>query len=149
MTRIQINTAGKLPMEDLWKLTLKYCFDKKNTTSVEEEKMRESCYLWHNYIQRFKAERISKYGDEFDPRPVGTKGTYIDEIEFYLGIICFHIEAEDNEKPWLVQRKATYKEHGIDYKKAYKLSGSWTKLDFVNAMKALKKNMKERPEDYR
>lgn len=149
MTRIQINTSEKLPMEELWRLTLRYCFEKSNVTSSQEDQMRESCFLWHRYIEQWKDERTKKFGFEYDPRPVGTKGTYIDEIEFYLGIICYHIEATDNDKPWMVQRRLTYKEHGIDWRKAYKLAGSWTKEDFVRAMKDLKKNMKDNPQEYR
>lgn len=148
MTHISINTSNKLPMEELWRLTLRFCFDKNTVKWSEEKQMRESCFLWHKYIEEWKENRLRKYGVEFDPRPIGTKGTYIDEIEFYLGIICMHIEADDNERSWMMKRKVTYKEHGIDYKKAYKILGSWTKEDFVKAMKAQKKQMEENPEDY-
>lgn len=148
MVHISINTAGKLPLEDLWKVTLKFCFDRNNLGLSEERQMRESAFLWSKYIEDWKQNRIRQYGIEHDPRPVGTKGTYIDEIEFYLGIICMHIAAADKEIPWMKRRQALYKEHGISYKKTYRVPGSWTKQDFVAAMKAQKKAMLDSPEDY-
>ncbi len=147
---IHLDTTNKMPMEQLWRLALKYCFDRSNVSYMEEQKMRESCFLWHNYIEQFKETSKNRFKIDLaeDSRPIGTKGTYIDEIEFYLGIICYHVEGSDNQRPWILRRRITYIEHGIDYKKAYKLAGSWTKEDFVRAMKDLKKNMADRPEEY-
>lgn len=148
MTMIVRGTIDRVPIPKLFRMVLKFIYDKSNCTYQEEVAVKNSVLNWFKYIKQEKQKVIDKYGIEAQSfMPVGTKGTVLDEIEHQLQGIGWLLHAD--EKGMLEERKKRFKEHNINYLKFYRIPEAYNPKDFKKAQKALERCMKENPDDYR
>jgi hypothetical protein len=139
----------KLPLPVLFRMVLKYVYDQKAMTRDNISDMMNSMVNWQEWISHEKDKLVEKYGADYvykDPRPLGQKGTILDEMEFHIAGLAWLLQQNDEGK--LHDRKIMFANHGIDYRKYYHLPESYKKEDFVKAQAALKECMKKNPEDY-
>ena len=131
----------RMPLALLRGEVLRFIFDNKNMTLNEKSDMMNSIVNWSEWVKFEKDRLAKKYGNDYvykDIRPVGTKGTPLDEVEYRLSRLAWMLrEAEQGGKVW--KQKALFGEHGIDYKKAYGLTRA-TKAEHKRALRFLKKS---------
>lgn len=144
---IAVNTNELMPLPALLRLVLKFVYDKNNVSFGEEIKLKKNIHQYAQWVKQEKQKVLDKYGlDAQDFRPVGTKGTVVDDVEFQIQGLAWLLR--EDEQGRLDARKGIFKQNGIDYKKFYKLTEAYTKGDFIRAHKALEKAMMENPGDY-
>ncbi len=151
MSNIIVPFERKLvPIPDLIRLVLGFIYDKKNSKHSGKE-VERFIMEWFDWVKKEKDKCRDLYGKEYidsDIRPVGTKGTEVDEAEFWI-MWCSQRLVQDEEHIGEVARnKRNIIEHGLDYRKIYRLEGSVSAKDMAKAMYWLKKTMKEHPEEY-
>lgn len=145
---IFINTKEMIPLPQLFRLALKFIYDNKSIKYGDEARLKSSVVNWYDKIQEAKKRTADKYGiiPEMENIEIGKKGTPVDEAEYYLQIIGSLLKK--NEEGKFEPQKALFREHGIDYRKYYRLPEAYSIQDFVKAKRALERNMKDRPGDY-
>jgi hypothetical protein len=138
------------PIPDVIKITLWFIYDEKNCPYSKSD-VEGNINQWVDWVQHEKDRLRDLYGKDYidgDSRPMGTKGTTLDETEFWL-CWCAKRLVEDEEYTGEVARnKRDILMHGTDWRKLYRLPGSVTAKDMAKAMYHLKQAVKDHPEDY-
>ena len=139
----------RLPIPLLIRKVLEFIYDKKNCQHSREE-IQKFILEWFDWINRTKEKQRKLAGADYveDNRPVGTKGSVVDETEFWIQWCCLRLVWDENNQGEVARNKRDIILHGLDYKKLYRLHGSVTTKDVAKAMHYLKVAMKEHPEDY-
>jgi len=148
---IFIRTKERMPILALWRLVLKFIFDLRNCEYGTQNKIENNIENWYNWVQLQKNKIEGKYGfSSFSKAEVGKKGTEVDEVEYQIQYMSKYLVM--NEKGELDSKKETYKRHNIDYRKTREFGWAFMELrdpkDYYKAAEALKKCMRENPEDY-
>jgi hypothetical protein len=154
-------TKARLPLPQLAWMAFRYIFNKNGEMnswlSIPDNKMSKeeiadlmsSIVNWNDWIRVQKEKLAKKFGNEYvfnDIRPVGTKGTVLDEIEFRLSRLGWIMH--EGENGTIHKKYLDFMEHKIDYKKHYGLQQAFKPSDFIKAQEALKQAMRDNPEDY-
>lgn len=139
------------PLKELAKLVLKYIFQPKQCSPDTKSIIEQNIVELNSMVQHHKKHVAEKYGlDSTDYQPIGTKGTPIDEIEYFLQIICSWLVKD--EQGAFEATKKLYKDHKIDYRKTAQFGWLfpevYTRKDFAQAQEYLKEHMKAKPEYY-
>lgn len=147
---LQINSPDRMPLVDLWRLIFKFTFEKKACSYTAKQTIETNVIKWSNLINAQKKIIAERFGLEGNFVPVGKKGSVLDEIEFQVGNMCqWIVKEEKGEFQHLVD---TYGRNKIDYRLAQpmaKVFPECAKLrDFKGGLEALKRAMKDNPEDY-
>ena len=158
---LHVGKSGiRLPLGDVFRLVLRFiynmdgmnpCEPPDRPMSMQEiSDMQNSMVNWVKWIDRRKGKLADKYGAdwlrEHEKIEVGKKGTVLDEIENYVQRLAWMLR--ENDLGNFDYKKKTFKEHKLSYKKHYNLPGAFKPGDFVKAQEALKRAMKNHPEDY-
>ena len=147
MGLIRVHTNDLMPMGRLYRLVLKYIYDNKNVTFQEIADMKNAVCKWYQYIGEQKTKLLDKYGIQAgDYLPIGQKGTTLDEQEYMMQSIGWLLR--EDETGGLDARKKMFADHGINYLKFYKIPEAYRPEDFARAREAVKKAMRDHPEDY-
>ena len=138
------------PIPHLIELTLKVVYDrmasKQDFEDVEDFVMR-----YHEAIERAKDVLRGKYGASYidnDPRPIGTKGTELDETQFWVAWCAQRLVQGEQNIGEVARNRLNIARHKLDYRKIYKLDGAVTDKDRAKALYHLKEAMRKNPEDY-
>jgi hypothetical protein len=126
---IQIKSKEVLLLSQVFRLALKYIFDKWHFTAQEGRQLEDSILNWANAIQFKKDMGSSMYENE----------------EYQLGIIAKLLK--QNEEGKLERRKALFKEHKISYKKYYRLREAYRPEDFLEARREYETLCRLKPEE--
>ena len=149
---IRLPGEAKLPpIPYLIELTLKVIYDRKNCTDRDISDVPRFIERYHEAIQKAKAILMDKYGADYifnDPRPLGTKGTELDETEFWIAWCAKRLVENEENIGEVARNKHLIMLHNVDYRKIYRLPGAVTAKDIARAMEYLKEAMKENPQDY-
>jgi hypothetical protein len=153
MSNIITHDTKQLPsIPDLIILTLKGIYE---PMQWEAKKDAEKYILrYYDAINQAKEVVRKKYGKRYydqmmqDPRPLGTKGTPLDQTEFWI-VWCSERLVWDEQNIGEVARvKRLMVVHQVDYKKFYRLPGAISAEDRAKAMMYLMKAQREHPEEY-
>ena len=139
------------PIPDLIKLTLKVIYDKKRCTDQDKRDVNVFIERYYECIVRAKDTLRKKYGAPYvdsDTRPVGMKGTVIDETEFWIMWCSQRLVQDEQNTGEVARNKLNILRHNLDYRKIYQLPGSVTAKDMARAMYYLKKAQEEHPGEY-
>ena len=139
-----------VPIPNLIRIVLAFIYEKANTKYSAKE-IEGMIVAWVDWVSRQKAKQY-KHGDKTiytDLRPVGTKGTEWDEVEFWIQWMAQRLVQDEQNSGEVVRNKRDILEHGVMYQKIYRFPEVYTHKDFAEAMKALKKCIDQNPEDYR
>lgn len=144
-------SKDRMPLHDLARLILKFIFDRKSCSLGTQSTIETNILNWYKIVQIQKRITAEKYGlTSTDFQPVGTKGSLIDEIEFFLQTISFWLVQD--EKGGYDKLKGLWKQHKIDYRKTQRFGWlypeQYTKEGFDKAREHLRKAMEQNPDDY-
>ena len=131
MTLIITKLKDVLDMPSLYRAVLKFIFDEKNMSSSEIVMMKHSVIDWASHL------RIKKECNEMSA--VDKQNQY--SLESMAKML------QDNELGLMDHKKAVYKEHKIDYRKAFRLPEAYVPEDFIKAQKAIERAKTKRPEE--
>lgn len=151
--------ADRMPLYFLWRAVWKLFYDRDNCKFGHQSKIEEEITKWNSIVKYQKKIVFEKYGPqpEIDNKPLGTKGTFVDEMEFQLCRMCQVLvygetgewQGEDDHKPFSLE---TVLRHSLDYRKlpmcVTVFPESITKEGIERGQQALKKNMEDQPELY-
>lgn len=139
MTLVVVKSKKVLSISHLWLAVLKFVYDQANMSALEVREMQESIINWANAIE-FEKEKLAQI-QAADIRLFGRKITSehkYSEEEYQLELMAKLLK--ENESGELDGRKATFKEHGIDYKKFHRVPGAVTQEDMEKGKKLLKES---------
>lgn len=147
----QPNPKERMPLQDLWRLIFKFTFDKKSCAYTTKTTIETHLLKWNGLVKYQKQILTAKLGAGFDGyAPIGRKGSWLDEAEYQLGLMCSWVVKE--ERGEFIGKVATFARAKIDYRLAEpmcKVFPECAKLrDFKSGRDALNKAMKDHPEDY-
>lgn len=147
---IEVKSAERMPILDLWRLIFKFTFDKKSCAHSAQKTIETELLKWNGFVKMQKAREIEKYGLTSDFTPVGTKGSVLDELEYQVGYMCSWLVREENGD---FQRLVdTYTRAKIDYRLAEPMCKVFPDCKHLRNPKRgqeyLKQNMKDYPEHY-
>ena len=116
MTLILVKNKTVLDLPSLLRLVLKKIYEPSKTTNQEHELIMQGIVGWKNHLD---TARETGFGVVDEENQIALE---------YIGKIL-----EDDAEGKLERRKELFIKHGIDYKKFYRLPGSWLPEDFVKA----------------
>lgn len=122
-------------------------YEPESMTAEDVYIMKNSICDWENAIGLEK-EKLAKV-QAADIRVFGR--VIITEHKYYEEELALQAAAKmisDNESGALDDRKALFKEHGIDWKKFHRLPDAYAPKDFHKGQLALAEAKKGNPEDY-
>ena len=119
MTLVQVKNHKVYDLPTLLRIALKSVFEPENMTTEQYDLMMSSIIDWKNHLNM-----KSEAGE-------GMMSAVDEENEYVLQRIGNLLK--ENEEGKLERRKEHYRIHKIDYKKAYRLPGSWVPQDFARA----------------
>ncbi len=131
MTLIQVKNRTVLAIPSLFREVLRSIYALESMTPMEHDTMMYSIEGWTKHL-KYKKEMGLSAVDE--------------ETKVSLMIMMSLIKLDQEGK--LDQRKAMFKEKGIDYRKFHRLSEAFTQEDFDKGARALEKHKKDNPGDY-
>lgn len=129
---ITIKNKPVLNLPSLLRIALKSIYDTKNLTNQEEDFMQKSIVNWQKHLQL--------------QRDIGRFGIVQKENQItleYIGNLLYQ-----NSMGKMEDRKVTFANHNIDYRKFYRLPEAYKPEDFVKAQEALEEHKRTNPEDY-
>ena len=115
MALIKINKDGLMPINQMWRLILRRIFDEKHASPNDQFLIENNIEKWMNIVGEHNGKLHDAFGDLAFQAAVGRRGSLIDEIEFQLIEMSKMLVAD--EKGDLEEKKATFRNHGIDYRK--------------------------------
>lgn len=149
MAIISIWPQKKLvPIPNLIRICLEFIYDRNSKYTAKD--CEKIIIHWLDWVNREK-DKQAKRGDlsiYSDTRPVGTKGTEIDEVEFWIMWCSQRLVQNEEHMGEVARNKSNILQFGLDYKKLYRFPEAYTPEDFARAMAYLKKAQDEHPEDY-
>ena len=139
----------RVPIPLLIRKVLEFIYDRKNAKNSREE-IEKFILEWFEFVNREKDRQRKLSGSSYreDTRPVGTKGTIVDEVEFWIQWCALRLVQDEENTGEVARNKRDIILHGLNYKKIYKLSDAYKPGDFAKAMAYLKRAQREHPEDY-
>lgn len=148
MTLIVIKNKKTLTMPYLLRAALKFIYEEENMSADEIKEMMLSINHWKSAIdledeklKKNQNHEILKFGFI-----ITTEHKYSEEKENLIAIAKFLKMNEDGE---LDERKASFKQHNIDYLKFHRLPEAYNPEDFENAELALEETKRAYPDDYK
>jgi len=139
----------RVPIPLLIRKVLEFIYDRKNCLHSHQE-IQRFIMEWFDWVNREK-DRVKKLqGSEYveDTRVVGTKGTIVDEVEFWIQWCSLRLVWDEENTGEVARNKRDIILHGLSWKKLYRLKEAYTPGDFAKAMAYLKRAQNENPEDY-
>ena len=134
-TIIRVKSKEALPLPALFRLALKFIYDKSNFSIAESHQLEDGVINWANHLQLKKDMQSDLTGGMND----------LDDESYQLGIIAMLLK--QNEEGKLERRKALFEEKGISYKKYYRLRESFQPQDFEAARREYENLCRKRPEE--
>ena len=116
MTLVIVKNKTALDLPSLLRLVLKTIYETSKITSQDEDTIMCSMIDWKNHLD---FQRESGFGIIDEENQISLE---------YIGKLL-----KDNMDGRLDKRKELFIRHGIDYKKFYRLPGSWKPEDFERA----------------
>ncbi len=131
MTIIQVKKRSVLDLPSLFRQVLKSVYDLESMTPMEFDQMMDSLEGWTNH-HKMKREL----------------GLNTADVESMVAVKEMLLMLKANREGKYDQRKAQFKEKGIDYKKFHRLPESFTAKDFNEGQEHLTKHKKDNPGEY-
>lgn len=142
---------NRMSLYDLWRLIFKYTFDKKSCGYSTQSVINDHIMSWYHHIEEEKKKELQKYGLSASFTAIGRKGSILDEHDYQIKLMSDWVVKE--EGGFFEKRVMAYERAKIDYRLAEpmcKVFPECSKLrDFKSGIQALKKAMKDNPEDYK
>lgn len=123
---IQVKKHKAYDLPTLLRKALKSIYEPETMTTMEFDLMMSSIVDWKNNLDMKRAIGEGMLSAVDEENKIA--------LEYIGGLL------KENEEGNLDKRKELYARHGIDYKKAYSLPGSWLPQDFLRA-RALHKSL--------
>jgi hypothetical protein len=126
---IKIKSKEVVPMPQLFRLALKFIYDKVHMSLTEAQQMEDSVINWANAIKLKEDLGSSEYENE----------------KYQLGFIAMLLKQNDEGK--LDERKKMFKKFNISYGKYYRLPEFYHPSDFIRAQAEYEKLCRINPEE--
>lgn len=142
---IQVKNYKVLDIEPLFRFVLRYIYDQENMTAAEVGMMQHSIIYWKKAIdlENEKAAKIIEHNLKMPGGAVETHHKYSEHEKClqYMGELLWQAENGD-----LDNRKRSFIEHGIDYRKFHRLPEAYTAEGLAKAKAEYDEYAKRNPE---
>ncbi len=131
MTLIKVKQRSVLDIPSLFRRVLQSVYDLESMTGDEFDQMMNSLENWTKH---------HKYRREM--------GLNTADVESIVAIKEMLLMLKANREGKYDQRKASFKEKGIDYLKFHRCAEAFTAKDFYDGQQALSQHKRDNPGDY-
>lgn len=142
---LRINAPDKFPLWDLWRLVIRFTFDKKSCAPNVQGVIEEQLLKWNRDYQI----DMVRYKNEYGCFP--EEGSVLHETANHLREMALWLVQEEQGK--FMDSIETYKKHGIDYRLVEPQAVFFPECEkfrnYARGEEALKNNMEEFPEIYK
>ena len=131
MTLIKVKSKDVYPLPTLWRKVVQHCYDRESVAAWEVDMIQQSILNWTDHLSYMKDS--------------GQMNSLTIEQAYQLKIIIQHW-MDDNEGR-LSYKQKTYREHKIDYRKAYGFPEAYDIAGLVKAQEEQEKLKRINPEE--